>query len=50
MPYLGKPTPEIQEQQMFSILNMLIKRNFYSTEMVISMTRELKKICKAYSQ
>ncbi len=50
MPYLGPTTPEVQEQQMFSILNMLLKRNFYSTQMVITMQKELKTICKLYSQ
>ncbi len=48
MPFQGAKTKEVVEQQMFSVLNMIIKRNYYTEDMQKIFTQQLKILSKEY--
>lgn len=48
MPFLGKKTPEVIEVEMFSYLNMILKRDFYIPEKIQGMRKDLKELCAEY--
>jgi len=48
MVFKGPKTPEVMEQEMFSLLNMIIKRDYYTKEKQESMKIELKNIMRQY--
>lgn len=50
MPHLGPKTPEMLEQEMFSLLNMIIKRDFYVPEKMQGMKNDLKALCLEYTK
>jgi len=48
MPFLGNKTKEVLEQEMFSLLNMITKRNFYTPEKMTQMRTDLFEACRQY--
>jgi len=48
--YKGVKTDEALEQEMFSLLNMIIKRGFYSSDKSNQMKQDLKNTCIEYLQ
>jgi len=50
MPFLGPKTKEILEQEIFSVTNQIIKRNFYTPEKISAMRSELYSLCVQYKE
>jgi len=48
MPFLGPKTKEVLEQEIFSITNMVIKRDFYTADKMSLMRVMLKELCVEY--
>jgi len=48
MPFLGPKTAEVIEQEIFSVTNMIIKRNYYTPEKITMMKSMLKELCVEY--
>jgi len=50
MPFSGPKTKEVLEQEIFSVTNMIIKRNFYTPEKIDEMRQQLRGLCLEYRE